>query len=221
MNANFMRLWPQAVLLSAILLMPAIAVADPETDRLRAENADLKAENASLRAQLNALKAQAPSTTSAAAMPSVDATVVRQGALAPAVPGHSQAAPAALPASPAQAQTPPAAAAQAVAVPAGYKLVPASSQEPADPLAPPYDKTGCSLGLFKGPPPAKWNNADNWFGMGLGLSMTEVEGMLGREHFDANGRGRVEWQYGKCGESVSARVVFKDGKVVLWQAPSL
>ncbi len=51
--------------------------------------------------------------------------------------------------------------------------------------------------------------------------MSEVEGMLGKEHFNAGGQGRVEWQYGKCGDSVGGRVIFKDGKVVLWQAPSI
>jgi hypothetical protein len=122
-----------------------------------------------------------------------------------------------------QAGAPPAspAAVASVAVPAGYKLVPLSAPDWVDPLSPPYDHAGCSRALGKGPVPAKWNEADNWLDVQRGLSMEEVEKSLGKEHFNAQGRGVTEWQYGKCGDTVAGRVLFQDGKVVSWQTPDL
>ena len=104
-------------------------------------------------------------------------------------------------------------------VPPGYKLVPANTPDYVDPLSPPYTHAGCSRGMFQGPPPAKWNDASNWMGMRRGLNMAEVTDLLGKEHYDVSGRGRIEWQYGRCGDAVNGRVQFLDGQVVYWQPP--
>ncbi len=106
-------------------------------------------------------------------------------------------------------------------VPKGYKLVPANAPDYVDPLSPPYNRTGCSRDLMSGPPPAKWNDASNWPAMRRGLKPAEVENLLGKEHFDAASRDRLEWQYGKCGDAVSARVEFENNEVISWQAPDL
>ena len=214
MNKNFMRSCRWMLLLPAMAFMSGFAQVDQETDRLRADNA-------ALRAQLDALQKSCGLATTAAPV-STPAPDAKAAAANPPVPAASMAAPvqalpAPVPPPVVTMQTP---SAQSTAAPAGYKLVPVNTPEFVDPLSPPYDKTGCSAGVFKGPPPAKWNNADNWLNIGRGQSMAEVESALGKEHFNADGHGRIEWQYGKCGDAVSGRVLFKDGKVVLWQAPS-
>lgn len=237
MTLNVPRCPRKAIHLLALaaLLHGSFAFADQETDRLRAENQQLKAQLQALQQSCTAPSAAAaPDRSVALPAAAVPPAAAMAGSVAPAATPVPVPAPATAAAS---APTPPAAAAvqlpapaagtpaqapvTAMAVPKGYKLVPINTPTYVDPLAPPYNRTGCSLELFKGPPPAKWNNAENWRGLGRGNSQSEVEAQLGKEHFDVSNHGRTEWQYGKCGDLVSGRVQFEGGKVVFWQAPDL
>ncbi|MDE0852820.1 MAG: hypothetical protein OSA97_00175 [Nevskia sp.] len=233
MMLNVLRGPRKAIHLLALVALAhsGFAFADQEADRLRAENQQLKAQLQALRQSCTAPSAAAPDQSAAlpaAAAPPVAAMAASAAPVATPVPAPAPA--------PVSAPTPPAAAVQipaqaagnpaqapvtAMAVPKGYKLVPINTPTYVDPLAPPYNRTGCSLELFRGPPPAKWNNAENWRGLGRGDSQSEVEAQLGKEHFDVSNHGRTEWQYGKCGDLVSGRVQFEGGKVVFWQAPDL
>ncbi len=171
------------------------ALADAELERLRAENASLKA-------QLQSLQQSCPAPTAAAA------------AAASAAPAPAAAAPVAAAAVPAAVPAP---APAVVTPPPGYKLVPLNAQVVnTDTMAPPYDHTGCSRGLFQRSTQAKWDVADNWDGLKRGQSMAEVEKLLGKEHFDAGGGERVQWQYGKCGSYSAGYVTFKNGAVQAW-----
>src|SRR5581483_9077232 len=201
-----------------------IAGADDELDRLRLENQQLKAQLRALQQSSPAQAAQPPATTNPAStpVPAAAAPSAANGVSAP-VPVASPQPPAVTPAaapvatpvgSPPVQQVVVPPGQQAPAIPPGYKLVPVNTPDYVDPLAPPYTHTGCSRGMMKGPPPAKWNDLSNWGGMRRGLSNPEVEDLLGKEHFDVSGHGRVEWQYGRCGDSVAGRVQFLDGKVV-------
>ncbi len=84
----------------------------------------------------------------------------------------------------------------------------------------PYSTTGCSRGLLKGIPPGKWQDTNLWSGLEKGQSPGAVEALLGAEHYDASGGGNVMWQYGKCGKSSMAQVLFSNGKLADWRAPS-
>jgi len=206
MSSHFVQTLGAALLLAAA----GSAAAADSLEQLRAENARL-------RAQLQQLQQSCPATAATTSATTVSAAPAAAAAAAPpppAAPGV-QVTP---PAQPAPAGTPPVASA---AVPPGYKLVPVTAPDYVDPLAPPYDRTGCSRDVFKGPPPARWNDLDNWSGLSRGQTMAEVEKQLGKEHFDATGRGRVEWQYGKCGDVVRGRVQFEGGQLVSWQVPDL
>jgi hypothetical protein len=207
--------------LGATLLLAAVAGSAVGDDSLE----QLRAENARLRAQLQQLQQSCPAAASAAASAAAAASVVSAAAPAPAAAPSATPPSAAAAAVQVQAPARPAAGSPpsvaSAAVPAGYKLVPLTAPDYVDPLAPPYDRTGCSRDLFKGPPPARWNDLDNWSGLGRGQSMAEVEKQLGKEHYDASGRGRIEWQYGKCGDIVRGRVQFESGQVVSWQVPDL
>ncbi len=206
------------------------AAADDELERLRLENQQLKAQLRTLQQNSPAQAAQPPATNPASTPAPAAATPSAANGVSVPVPAAPPPSPATVPA--AAPAAPPAGAPPvqqvvvpptqpATVVPPGYKLVPLNTPEYVDPLAPPYTRTGCSRGMMKGPPPAKWNDLSNWGGMQRGLSNPEVEDMLGKEHFDVSGHGRVEWQYGKCGDSIAGRVQFLDGKVVFWQVPDL
>jgi hypothetical protein len=241
MPPNLAKHLRRAAVLPLLLLLGASgsAVADQEVDQLRAENLRLKE-------QLQVMQRSCPST---AALPATDSSISRAPAspnaaavgVSSAAPAASNSAPLAVgapiaaktgsagkavetarpDAQPADVMATGNAAPAAAAVPKGYKLVPVNTPDYVDPMAPPYTRTGCSRDLFSGPPPAKWNEADNWRGVRKGESAAEVEGALGKEHFDAAGRGLVEWQYGKCGDVVGGRVLFQNGQVVSWQVPDL
>ncbi len=211
------------------------ASADPETDQLRAENLRLKAQLQAM--QQSCAASAAPNAKAAGGIPAASSPV------AAATGSAATGAAAVVPASPATAALAPASAgkpapvsqidpqaavvtvtgegAAATAIPQGYKLVPINTPSYIDPLAPPYDRTGCSREMFAGPPPAKWNDAENWRGIYRGESMAEVEQAVGKEHFDRSSRGRVEWQYGKCGSAVSGSALFEGGKLISWQVPDL
>ncbi|MES2683230.1 MAG: hypothetical protein V4650_06875 [Pseudomonadota bacterium] len=83
-----------------------------------------------------------------------------------------------------------------------------------------YSRTGCSAGLFKGIAPARWQDADLWLDLEKGLSAVEVERLLGVEHYDEQGGGNMVWHYGKCGSDSRAQVLFTNGKLADWRAPS-
>lgn len=230
MNASAMKLGRSAFLAMGLIALASscTAAADPETEQLRAENLLLKA-------QLRALQQSCPVAQAAPAGTAAPVAAARAPTASVAVvtPPVADAPPATIPvpvtpstpappsAAAATSATPVAAAAPAAVVPKGYKLVPVNAPDYVDPLAPPYDRTGCSRDLFSGPPPAKWTDASNWSGLRRGLTPAKVEELLGREHFDASGHGRTEWQFGKCGDSVAGRVQFQDSQVVFWQTPDL
>lgn len=84
----------------------------------------------------------------------------------------------------------------------------------------PYSRSGCSLGLFKGIEPAKWQDRDLWLDLGKGQSAAQVEKLLGVEHYDERGGGNVIWHYGRCGGASMAQVLFSNGQLVDWRAPT-
>lgn len=84
----------------------------------------------------------------------------------------------------------------------------------------PYSRTGCSQGLFKGIPDARWQDPELWLELDKGQSPAKVEKLLGVEHYDERGGGNVIWHYGRCGASSRAQVLFTDGKLSDWRAPS-
>lgn len=152
----------------------------------------LRAENTRLRAQIEALEKSCAAATAAASQP-------------PATPATELAAPpeasAAAPAPPAVSTAPP-----------GYKLVPIVPVRPEDR----YAETGCGS---NSPADAPWKQGFNWAGLRPGMSMAEVEELLGKDHYDLSGQNRVGWQYGKCGNAVRGTVIFVDGQVKVWQHP--
>ena len=84
----------------------------------------------------------------------------------------------------------------------------------------PYSRTGCSRGLFKGIEPARWQDHELWLELEKGQSPAEVEKLLGVEHYDERGGGNIVWHFGKCGASSMAQVLFKQGRLADWRAPS-
>lgn len=82
-----------------------------------------------------------------------------------------------------------------------------------------YSDSGCSLGLFKGTPPGKWKDHQGWDDLESGMLMTEVEALLGVEHYDVKGSNGVIWQYGKCGPSTAGQVLFENARVSSWRRP--
>lgn len=84
----------------------------------------------------------------------------------------------------------------------------------------PYSRTGCSESLFKGMAPARWQDGDLWLDLEKGLSPAAVEKLLGVEHYDEQGGGNLVWHYGKCGAASRAQLLFTDGKLANWRAPS-
>jgi hypothetical protein len=237
MNLSLIQRLGAALVLATVA---AQAVADDNLEQLRAENVRLRAQLQQLQQSCPVAAATpapppvpaatkvatTPAAPPLAAMPASPAAPATSAAATPAPPAPAAAVvpapapPAAVQVQPGAAPASPASVAS-VPVPAGYKLVPVGAPDYVDPLSPPYDHAGCSRGAFQGPPPAKWNDASNWDGMRRGLKMDEVNDLLGKEHFDASGRDRIEWQYGKCGNAVSGRVQFIDGQVVYWQVPAL
>jgi hypothetical protein len=98
------------------------------------------------------------------------------------------------------------------AAPEGYRLV----KEPE-----PYSRTGCSEGLFSAGPDAPWKHAENWRALERGMSADEVEALLGPEHYNVGSGARIAWQYGKCGAKARGTVVYQNGQLRSWKAPSL
>lgn len=84
----------------------------------------------------------------------------------------------------------------------------------------PYSRSGCRAGLFTPLPPARWMERDRWEDLEKGMSAVEVERMLGVEHYDTEGGGRIKWEYGKCGSSSKAQLLFENGRLIDWRAPT-
>ncbi len=84
----------------------------------------------------------------------------------------------------------------------------------------PYSRTGCSRGLFKGVAAAAWQDAELWSELEKGQSPAQVEKLLGVQHYDEQGGDNVIWHFGKCGASSRAQVLFTNGKLADWRAPS-
>lgn len=83
-----------------------------------------------------------------------------------------------------------------------------------------YADTGCDRSLFRGPKAGSWQSPASWQKLAVGSSMPDVESALGVEHYDVDrGKGRIEWQYGKCGSSWEGEVVFANGGVVSLSPP--
>jgi len=83
----------------------------------------------------------------------------------------------------------------------------------------PYSRSGCRRSLFDEPTPAKWQDADLWLDLEKGQLPTQVEALLGPEHFDERGGNNVIWHYGKCGASSIGQVLFTKGRLVDWRKP--
>lgn len=84
----------------------------------------------------------------------------------------------------------------------------------------PYSRSGCRPSMFKALPHAIWMETDRWEDLAKGMSDVEVERRLGPEHYDTTGGGRVKWEYGKCGLQSKAQLLFEQGRLVDWRAPS-
>ncbi|MCK9194108.1 MAG: hypothetical protein M0P19_09590, partial [Nevskia sp.] len=97
-----------------------------------------------------------------------------------------------------------------VTVPEGYQLVKVKPAEP-------YSLTGCKK--YKDAVDTRWKQRDNWEILSRGLSMRDVEDLLGIEHYDISSSNRIGWKYGKCGAAAKGEVVFEDGKVLFWRKP--
>ena len=96
---------------------------------------------------------------------------------------------------------------------------PVASEAPPPPLKK-YADAGCDRGLFSGPQAGLWKSTANWNKVADGASMPEVETALGVEHYDIDrGKGRVQWEYGRCGTSWEGAVSFLNGKVVSLTPP--
>lgn len=97
--------------------------------------------------------------------------------------------------------------------------LPGISAKP-DAIEKPYSRTGCSKGLFQNSKAARWQDVERWADLEKGLSQAEVEALLGVEHYDENGGGNIIWHYGKCDASSRAQVLFDNGRLMDWRAPS-
>jgi hypothetical protein len=106
----------------------------------------------------------------------------------------------------------PAPAAATPAIPPGYELVKAPE---------PYSQTGCSHGLFSRSPDAPWRHGDTWDALNKGMTPAEVEKLLGPDHYNLKGDGRLAWQYGKCGHDAEGSAIFENGRLLYWQKPDL
>lgn len=84
----------------------------------------------------------------------------------------------------------------------------------------PYSRSGCRPSVFQDVPYAKWMDGELWLELEKGMSPVEVESLLGPEHYDTAGGGNVKWEYGKCGARARAQLLFVQGQLADWRAPS-
>jgi hypothetical protein len=189
-----------------LLMVPAAALAaDQDIGQLQAEIAALKARNAVLEQTCPATAANAPEATA----PPESGSVPVFAAAAPPAPATP------LPPPPAAAAPPPVPVAQAAP-----PVPPAAPPQPPSAVPPQlYENTGCDRGFLSGPAPGKWRDAKAWDGIGRGMAMAEVESRLGVEHYDADKRDALQWQYGRCGSGWEGSLTFVDGRVVSVSPP--
>ncbi len=205
---------------SLFLLMTLLCLAPISITRAD-DSADLRAENARLRTQLEALQkscpvaaanpAAAPNPPSAPNGPAHTRVAAGDVAATPAASSRLMSAPL-VPSSAASINTQ--TEASALIAPPGYKLVPVGAPRPEDR----YIATGCGN---NSPHNVPWKQSANWSLLAKGLSPADVEDLLGPEHYNVVKNGRIAWQYGKCDYGVRGSVVFENGLVVVWQAPTL
>ena len=74
--------------------------------------------------------------------------------------------------------------------------------------------------LFRSGSDLRWKERANWEDLSRGMSGSEVEELLGIEHFNVVDGTRTGWQYGKCEASVRGTVVFEQGRVLFWDMPT-
>jgi prepilin-type processing-associated H-X9-DG protein len=194
-----------AGLLPITLLCACVSTAtNDELQRLRAENQQL-------RQQIQASNAAPAVAAPAAAAPAAAGSE----AVVSAAPPAAAATPPAAVATPAPAAPPPAAALPQP--PPGYALV---KINPAHPHKA-FDDTGCSDGWFGGPagPDAPWKHQEQWDDLRRGMSMAQVEKILGEQHYETASGDRVSWQYGRCGHMSMSNVLFVDGRLAIWERP--
>ena len=181
-----------AVTVAAILAAPIAESAATQDQELQR----LRNENTLLKKQIE----DSRNNCGTLALP--QATVPAPAAAAsPSAAAPAASVGAAPPTVPAETQTPP----------SGYKLV---KIEPVKP----YSDTGCD----KGAPSIdkRWKRKDNWSYLRGGMSMLDVEELLGVEHYNVAGSSRVGWEYGKCEAAARGSVVFQDGTVQYWRQPN-
>ena len=199
---------------SLLFLLPAAhadSLAD-ENARLRQQVEELQTRNAALERACPAA-AQPPqfAAPTAAAAPGAAVSPVAAAptaAAAPVVP------PTPVPAEPVVHKSPqffaPAPAPAATSVPAAAPTVP-----------PDYANTGCDRSFWSGPVKGKWQSSKVWKALHPGMSQSEVEALLGVEHYNLvePNSPALHWQYGRCNSGWDGEVVFLNGVVKSYSAP--
>jgi len=84
----------------------------------------------------------------------------------------------------------------------------------------PYSRSGCRPSLFTAIPSQPWMEIHLWDELEKDMAAAEVERLLGIEHYDTSGGGRTKWEYGKCGASSMAQLLFENGRLIDWRAPT-
>lgn len=172
-----------------VALLLLLTVPVASADSSDDENSQLRAEIAALKARNETLEKACPSTAGATAP-----TVSAQPSSSPVSGRTVTEAPAAGPMS-------------------------AGAGAPAAEPAKLYADTGCDQGILSGPPPGKWRSGKAWRKVNNGMSMGEVESIVGVEHYDEQKKNSVEWQYGRCGRGWEGSVDFVNGEVVAVSPP--
>lgn len=188
-----------------LALPPSVALGSDDTRALQREIQALRQQIQRQQAEIEALKAQLQGHSVPAPAPSASVATAASTPPPSAPPGYKLVKIEPLPATPSSLPPPP----------PGYKLV------KIQPPPPPYSDTGCHRGGFFSVGPDKpWKHEDRWLALRVGMTPAEVERLLGKEHYDIAGDGRIGWEYGKCGVAYQGIVVFADGKVAYWKKPA-
>ena len=183
------------------LLLPVIAQADSGAD----ENSQLRAEIAALKARNETLERACPAAASANA-PAAPAVTAVTPVTAPTASAATAVATPAVPLAPSTAAAP---------VLASAPIVEAAPAKPSRL----YADTGCDRGFFTGPARGKWQDPKAWKKISNGMTMAEVENVIGVEHYDEEKGSAVQWQYGRCASSWESSVKFVNGVVVTISPP--
>lgn len=202
---------------SLLFLLPAAhadSLAD-ENARLRQQLQELQTRNAALeRACPTAAQPPVAAPPTAAAAPAA-AVAAAPAVAAAAAPG---AAPAPVPAEAVVHKSP-----QIFAPTPAPAPAPAAASASADaPASPPdYASTGCDRSFWSGPVKGKWQSPKAWKALHPGMSQSEVEALLGIEHYNLvePNSPALHWQYGRCNSGWDGEVVFLNGVVKSYSAP--